>query len=282
MKRIFCIWFLANCLLPATGVAQQAKAKDSWIRVSQQVIRSNSFIGPAPGSMKTAIRTNSYYSTIVSGEYRVNGRLVVGGSFPVFVRVTVNGVRYNQTGATEPGGALNSMGDAEVGVSYSWMRNKKLDVRSFLYTGLPTGKKGDISRPDNLQTGDGEFNQHVGLDVRYKVPRLALAGHVGFNNRSEHYSNEIRYGFDISFVRSYWHAKLKFYSIESLFNDVAPTSPNGLFSNHRELIQPGLEVMYTIGSAGFFGTLDMPVAGRNTLNAPLLSLGVNFQRPGRR
>jgi hypothetical protein len=72
-------------------------------------------------------------------------------------------------------------------------------------------------------------------------------------------------------------AQIQFNAIESLFNDIAPVSISGIFSNHRELFAPGLELNYALSKA--FSTFiagDFIIAGRNTLRAPLWRAGIQF------
>ena len=152
---------------------------------------------------------------------------------------------------------------------------------AFATLGLPLGVRGDVSSEVNLQTGDGEFNQLVGLQFSQTVSRFYFTGSVAFNNRSDGYSNEIRYSLEARYSVDRWKGIFRYGGIESLFNDTALVSLNGIFSNHRELISPGVELSYDYSKKiAVFISGDFAVAGRNTLRGTMWGFGVQVKRLG--
>lgn len=247
----------------------------AWVQVSQQMVRSDSFFDS--DSNPVTIRTNAVYLTTFSGELPIGNRAIAHFTMPLFARATVNGVQFNQSGNTQEGASLSSLGDAEAFVRVLLRKKLPVKVEALLGIGIPFGKQQSVGSETGLQTGDGEFNQFVGVQVMQTAGAFNLAGYVIVNNRSRDFSNEIRYGFSATYQSKKYKAIMRFSAIESLFNDTAPVALNGIFSNHREIFSPGVEVHYHISKRlAAVASTDFAVAGRNTLNAPLLSLGVRL------
>jgi protein XagA len=257
--------------------AQPLTKGNYQVRVSQQYTASNSFFDSDEESIK--IRTNSISSTNFSFNYAVTDRLAICTTFPVFVRSIVNGIQYNQSGTTEPGLSLNSLGDAEVGLIINLFKRLPFQTVGFVTVGLPFGKKGNVGLDTDLQTGDGELNQLIGVKIQKNFSSLFLNGYTSFNNRSKDFSNEIRYGFEAGYLGNKFNIIARFNAIESLFDKTAPVSQNGIFSNHRELVSPGVEVLYKITThIGIFGSSDFVLTGRNTLKAPIFCFGIQLRK----
>lgn len=280
MRSILSLIFLF--IFTSITYGQILEKGHAQFRLSQQFISSDSYFNE--GSLNSLretkpIRTNSIYSTLLSGQYGISDRLSVMGLFPVFVRVTVNGLKYNQSGTESRGGALNSFGDAELGLRYAIRKAKPVQIVAFVTLGIPFGKRGDLTDSTNLQTGDGELNQIAGIELRHSLADFNFSGYTSFNNRSENYSNEIRYGFEAGYSGSVFGVKIRYNVIKSLFNEDGLNSLNGIFSNHREVFSPGIEASFTISKKfTVFVSSDFITAGRNTLNAPLWSIGIQLKR----
>jgi len=261
----------------AAGLAQPLAKGNYQLRFNQLYTASNSFFDSNEESIK--IRTNSISSTNFSVDYALTNRFIIHATVPVFVRSTVNGIQYNQTGKTEQGSALNSFGDSEVGVKVNLFKRLPFQTTGFVTLGLPFGKKDKVGLDTDLQTGDGEFNQLIGIKLQKYFSSFFVNGYTSFNNRSKDFSNEIRYGFEAGYLGNKFNVSVRLNAIESLFDKTAPVSQNGIFSNHRELVSPGVEILYKVTKRiGVFGSSDFVIAGRNTLNAPLFALGVQLKR----
>lgn len=258
--------------------AQTPEQSRIILRLSQQVIRANSYFNASPINEREHIRTNAIYLTSLAAEYKLSKRASLYAVLPVFARSVVNELRYNQSGTVIPGRASNTLGDADILFRYTVYSTKSWQIRAQGGIGLPLGKRGDVTREDNTPTGDGEFNQLIGIDVRKSFTHFFFAGNVFFNNRSRGYSNEIRYGFDAGYSGNTLRITGRYRVIESLFNDTAVTSRNGIFSNHREAFMPGVEVLYRITPGkGIFASADFIIAGRNTLAAPVWGAGIEIK-----
>ena len=226
------------------------------------------------------IRTNSIHISTVSAEYAASKRFIMFGSFPLFVRNTINELRYRQSGTKVSGVELNSFGDANAGFGYRVIQTKNMYSTLFFQFGFPLGKISGLGTDGDLQNGDGEFNQIIGFTQRLgsRVKGFFVAGNVLFNNRTEDYSNEIHYSFEGGWTNKRFGARVHYFSIESLFNNTAPVSLNGIFSNHREIRSIGCQfLLNTNDRLSFSVKADVPVSGRNTLAAVAYGVGIQFR-----
>jgi protein XagA len=274
MKRVILFLVIASAM-PERATSQIQKRGEGLARIVQQYTSSDSFFD---SDLKAGpIRTNSIYMTNLYAEYGFTDRFTASVLLPVFVRTTVNSLQYNQTGNTESGSSLNSFGDSEINFKYAIRNKMPVEIVGYVALGLPFGKKGTIGSETDLHTGDGEFNQLIGIQARQAFSAFHILGYVGYNNRTKEFSNDIRYGFEAGYRHEKFRVSVKFTAIESLFNDTAPVTLNGIFSNHKEMFAPGTELVYHVTKAiGIVASADFIVAGRNTLNAPMFGLGVQL------
>ncbi|MFN7118360.1 MAG: hypothetical protein ACK4TA_16295 [Saprospiraceae bacterium] len=216
-----------------------------------------------------------YYTTSFYGEYGITNKLTAIGYVPFFVRNTVNeGVGAITGDILQRGLENNALGDIDLGLRYGLYQKNRWSVTAALLFGLPTG---DADNVDLLFTGDGEFNQQVRLEAGYGGDRWYATGYVGFNNRTEDFSDEFR--FEAEFGYKFWENRLltgvKLTGIQS-FNNGSPTgSANGLFGNNVEFLSPQLFVAYEHQQKiGFMAQVNGAVSGRNVLAAPMISAGI--------
>lgn len=225
--------------------------------------------------------TTGVYNTTLYAEYGLTDRLTGVLNFPFFSRNTMNNLISQTTGETlVPGEALNSLGDTELGVRYALSQpGSRLPIALSLTLGLPLGN--DLGgEQENLQTGDGEFNQllqiHAGSSLS---PSLYWSAYVGVNNRTNGFSDEFRWGLEagINFIDSKLWIVGRLQGNESFFNGetAAETDNTSIFANNAEFLSPGVEVNYYVTrqigvSAGVAGA----VRGQLIAAAPAYSVGV--------
>ena len=281
MKKIIIILVLFTVSLStlAGGGWPQPKGM-GYYKLGQNWIISDSFYGPE-GDVVT-IRTTALYTTSFYGEYGITKRFTGILYFPFFVRNILNEERYTPSGTIIPGEALNSLGDSDLGFKYGLIIDKPVVLSATLSLGLPIGKtsggEGGI-----LQTGDGEFNQMIRLDASGSLHPVPLYGsaYIGFNNRTENFSDEIRYGIEVGYT---FFKKLtaiaKLNVVESLFNGSdAPAENNGIFSNNTEYVSPMLEVGYAVTDQwGISCSAGFAFSGKNILASPNFGVGVYLKR----
>ncbi len=229
------------------------------------------------------ITTISLYTTSLYGEYGITNRLTGVVYMPFFVRSTLNEVERRQSGMIEPGDAINSFGDTDIGIKYGWTPGKKIAIASTLMFGLPLGKTAsgttDSGEPRILQTGDGEFNQLLMIEAShsfYPAPVYASVG-LGFNNRTNGFSDEIRYSAEIGYqpIKNL-NLAFKVYATKSTNNgDSGGGAGSGVFGNNVEYISYGPEISYTFKEKfGVVASAAYATGGQNLLAAPNYGFGV--------
>lgn len=258
-----------------------APKQGGFFKLGQAVIRSDQFF--APDGDKVDIITTSVYITSLYGEFGISPKLTVQAYIPFFTRVTLNDVRFEPSGEVDPGDELNSFGDLELGFKYSLYQKNNLALSASLLFGIPTGNEAG-GRTQLLQSGDGEFNQLFRLSMGYSVPNTKLYGgaSLGFNNRTNGFSEEFRYGAEVgySFNENYLLI-LKADGIESFRNGNAATTQNGIFSNNLEHFTLTPEFIYTYKNRGGFTiNAGFPLSGSNVLAAPSYTFGIFWKPAG--
>ncbi len=287
IKRILLTLTLFISINSFAGGGWSEKKGAGFFKLGQYVIISDDFFNPM-GEVIT-IPTVSYYATSIYTEYGLTDRLTGVAYIPFFVRTTLNEIEFRQSGNTIPGDEETNIGDPLIGVKYGFFQDGPFVVGVSLLLGLPLGEdqggEGQI-----LQTGDGEFNQLIKIDVSrsfYPKPIYATVT-AGFNNRTNvfsewgsgnGFSEEIHYGFEIGYtLREKTLIALKIYGVESLKNgDPGGSAGNGIFSNNTEYLSITPEISHNIGNNwGLTGAVGFAFSGERILASPAYQAGVYF------
>lgn len=227
--------------------------------------------------------TNGLFNTTFYGEYGLTERLTVVASVPVFSRAYFNNTVSGTTGEVlTPGEAINGIGDFDFGIKYGLINNGNLAVSSTLTLGIPMGNASGGSA-GNLQTGDGEFNQTIQVDAGkgFKLGKLPAYANVyaGFNNRTNGFSDELRYGFEMGaqfFNQKIWVIG-RLYGVESLQNGDPQNGANStsIFANNSEHLTFSPEISWLAGpNWGFAASVGAALSGQIIFAAPSYSFGV--------
>ena len=229
--------------------------------------------------------TTGIFNTNFYGEYGLTDRLTAITYVPFFARAFNN----NQVSATTgeillPGEAINSIGDIDIGLKYGLTRpGSPVAVSATLMLGLPSGQSIGGSQ-GNLQTGDGEFNQLLRVDAGHGwasgSTNFFVNAYTGFNNRTEGFSDEFRYGLEggAGFKQGKLWLIGRLDAVRSLRNGLNSgevINTTSIFANNTEYVSIGGEVAYYLTpefgvSAGMAGA----VSGRIILAAPSYNVGV--------
>lgn len=197
--------------------------------------------------------TTGIFSTYAYAEYGISNRLtgIVNGA--LFTRNYMNNVISLTTGdVISEGEAINAIGDFELGIKFGLTKDSDLPVSLTVMLGIPSGQSSGGTL-GNLQTGDGEFNQIIQMDIGKSFSMVNnnpayVSIYTGFNNRTQEYSEEFRYGieFGLSWLDSKLWTTARLNGIESLKNGstAATTTSTGIFSNNSELVSLGFELNY--------------------------------------
>ena len=248
-----------------------------WWLISNQHYTDNGLIDPNI--------TIGLFNTFVYGEYGLTDKLTGQVYFPFFSRSYFNNTVSGTTGELiAPGEAINGLGDADVALKYSLLRKGSLALSGTLMFGLPLGNSSGGSG-NNLQTGDGEFNQLLQFDLGtgFKLGKANAYANVyaGYNNRSNGFSDEFRFGAEggLTFGDKLTLI-LRLIGVKSLQNgsDEDLGNSNSVFANNSEHLSFAPEIAYNLNdkwgvSAGFGGAFY----GRLISANPSYTVGIYHQ-----
>ena len=229
--------------------------------------------------------TNGIFNTSIYGEYGFSERFTGIAYVPLFSRAYFNNTVSGTTGEVlTPGEAINSFGDVDVSLKYGLVTKGPIAVSATLLLGLPLGNASG-GTAGNLQTGDGEFNQLLQIDAGkgFKVGKLdAYANaYVGFNNRTNGFSDEVRYGVEggLTFLNKKVTGILRLYGVQSLKNgESTGVNSTSIFANNSQHLTLSPEINYhltdRLGASFTYGTA---LAGQIIFANPSYSVGVFFK-----
>ena len=250
------------------------KKKGGFFKLSQYSIRANRYFNPEGNIIDVQPRI-SVYNTSIYGEYGFTDRLTGIVYFPFFSRSTLNNLE-RRNGDFVEGDAVNSVGDTDISLKYGLIVDKPVVVSAKVTFGLPLGNPsgGDTG---TLQTGDGEFNQMLTLEASHSLyPKpIYVSASLGFNNRTNNFSDEIRFGVEAGYTIGKFTGILRFAGIESLMNgDGASNANQGVFGNNIEYLSFSPEIIYSITpKAGVSVSVGTAFSGRQVLANPALDVG---------
>jgi len=230
--------------------------------------------------------TTSIFNTSLYAEYGFTDRLTGILYAPLFSRNIHNNQVSETTGdIIQQGEALNSIGDFDVSFKYGLTApGAKFPISATLTLGLPLGKTGQ-GELGILQTGDGEFNQMIQIDAGtgFQIGGTSAyaSTYVGFNNRTDGFSEEFRYG--LEFGAGLLNQKLwvigRIGGVESFQNgDVtAANTSTSIFANNSEYTSFGVEAAYYL-TKNFGASVSFASAFRGQIiaAAPSYSVGVFY------
>lgn len=251
------------------------KLNQFWI-VANQHYTSTSNIDPNG--------TRGSYFTNIYGEYGISDRFTGIVYWPFYARSTVHEQVSGTNGQTiTPGDAINGIGDMDLSIKYGLTPGKRIAVSASLLLGLPLGQSsGGVD--GTLQTGDGEFNQMLQLDAgtSIKVGNLYPYANVfvAFNNRTNGFSDEFRYGVEVGLEYKFLFAVVRMHGVHSFKNGELNfnTAGTSLFANNAEYlaITPELAVKFS-DAWGVSGSIGTAVWGKLIFAKPTYSVGVYFK-----
>lgn len=228
--------------------AQWTKGKtNGYYKLTASTLVANEHFTSAKIKDPNATRGNFVISAYA--EYGLSSQIDLITYLPLFTRVYQNKQVSATTGAIiQDGESVNSIGDIEFGFRHKIIKNDYLALSGTLKFGIPTGKKQGGS-DGSFQTGDGEFNQLVQLDLGlpFKISNKDLYAKVysAFNNRTNGFSDEYHFGSEIgSKLTQRIFIATKFNAIRSFYNGQLTGTGQGIFANNIEQTNLGGECAY--------------------------------------
>lgn len=278
MKHILLLIILTFNL---TTYAQWTKGKgNGYFKLGGWTLTADTHYTDTGKKDPNATRGTTIFS--LYGEYGIHDKIDLIGYFPFFVRTFQNKqVSSISKNTLQEGETVDAFGDIDFGIKYSLLKTNKLALSISVLGGLPTGD--DKGGSDNsYQSGDGEFNQLVSLDLGLPLKIKNLNGFfqtgIGYNIRNKGFSDDYRF-----YIKSGLNTLNKklwiigFVNIlKSTFNGNlnATNSAGSVFANNIEYISPGIDLAYLITSKlGITYNYDTAVYGRVIFAAPSHSVG---------
>ena len=227
--------------------------------------------------------TRGTFLTSIYGEYGITDRITGVVYFPFFARSLV----YDQVSETNgsviiPGEAINSVGDLDISVKYGLIQNKPFVLSATLTLGIPTGNDSGGS-DGSLQTGDGEFNQMITIDasrsVKWGDTYPYFSAYAAFNNRTNGFSDEFRYGFEAGVTKGKITFLTRLFGVTSFQNgeDNFDMSGTSIFGNNAEYFTIAPELAYSFSDkVGISATYFHPISGKLIFSNPAYSVGLFF------
>lgn len=223
--------------------------KHSWyIKFGQQWVNFNEYYN-SEGNL-VGDRTRSIGSTFVYAEYGLAKRWNVILYLPFFTKATIFEQKNSANGQVlNEGESHSSVGDANLTIKYGLLQKNSLVLSTSLTFGLPFGDTMQ-GTDGSLQTGDGEFNQMLSVDIggSVKVGKFSpyWSAYSGYNNRTEGFSDEWRYGLEVGGKVGKWWMILKSNAVRSLNNGTAGNDLfySGILVNNAEYFILTPEIAY--------------------------------------
>ena len=284
MRHLLLLAALALPFLAQAGGPWPLPKGKSYVKLSEWWLEFDSHYTDA--GLTDPNVTTGIYNTFLYAEYGITDRLTGVVNANLFGRNTMNELESGVTGETiVPGEALNSFGDIDLALKYALNKpGSAWPISATLLFGIPTGEASGGTQ-GNLQTGDGEFNQMLRLDVGHgfrlspKLQAYATA-YTGFNNRTNDFSEEWRVGAEagVNAIADKLWLIGRVDVVESFKNGSTATdviNSSGIFANNTEFVSLGVEANYyltpTLGlSVGVAGA----VRGEIIAAAPSYTAGV--------
>lgn len=275
-----CLGMLLLAPAQAGGGWPQLKA-EGYFKLSQWWLTADQHYTDA-GLIDPNI-TTGIFNTSLYAEYGFTNRLTGVLYMPFFSRAFNNNQVSGTTGEIlTPGDAINSFGDTDIGIKYGLTKpGSAIAVSATLTLGIPLGVEIGGSQ-NNLQTGDGEFNQLLKIDAGKSFGKAYGNIYAGYNNRSKGFSDEVHYGVEAGVQllnRKFWLIG-RVFGVSSMRNgdNTIGTNSTSIFANNIEYTSASLEAAFYLRKhMGISGTVANAFRGELILARPSYAAGIFFE-----
>jgi len=242
MKKFSIILLTLSSLTAIAGGGWTQPKNTGYFKLGQYVLKSDRYFNPE-GNVIDISPGVAFYATSLYAEYGFTDRITGIVYFPFYTRSVQNNLQ-RRDGTFQEGEALSSLGDTDISIKYGLIQDQRIVVSARLTLGLPLGEQ-----TDRLANGDGEFNQMIAIDASTSFPSSGgyASAFIGFNNRTNDFSDEFRWGFEAGFTSGKVTVLARINSIHSLRNgSLVPSEQQGIFANNIEFVSFTPEVIYSI------------------------------------
>lgn len=168
-----------------------------------------------------------------------------------------------------------SIGDINLSLERLLYKKKGFVFATDLTLGLPTGRTGIVG------SGDGEFNQMVrllfGQGFKYGQYPGYVKSNFGYNNRTNGFSNEVRWGVETGVTADKLFILARVNSIRSLKDSPYQIGGN-IFGDRIERTVLGFEVNYALNKKwGLSAGHNTFLSGAYVFNAPSWTTGITLK-----
>jgi len=165
---------------------------DSWPRAEKQSLlhfawRAAVATAYYDGTTEKNLDHFSDHALLMHGEYGYSDRLNALVRLPVFRMLSVREHQHSETIN------VNSPGDVDVGLRYTFIQRTSNILRMSLIVSLPLG---ETYNKQGIWTGTGEYNQLLLLeyDHRFALLPATVGLHAGFKKKHGGYTDELHFG----------------------------------------------------------------------------------------
>lgn len=228
---------------------------------------SSSMIGTSPfASVSTA---NLY------GEYGITNRLC-GIVYTPFFTAATQQAGIDEFNRVHVADQASGFGDVDLALKYKFY-DGDIKVAGSFWAGINSGNY-NAGTTGRLHLGDGDFSQMLRVDASGAFKSFWWTVFGGFNNRTNNFSDEIRFGGEFGYKRNRFMALLKVNANYSLYNGTQPdTYSPGIYSNNIEYLGVGPQFLYKFdNNLGLMAEAGFAFQARNIIASPSLSVGVFY------
>ncbi len=284
MKTVGFFWLLSITMIPCANAQLLVRDKgDFIISLEQQFVRAKEAYQLNDNVL--SLPTLNQYTSKAYLAYGFSHRLSAFTSVPFLQAVTLNRTIGKGSGDTLFLGDRNiGFADPEIGLKYAFYKSPTTVLNATALVGLPWGES---RQANDLRTGDGEFNQQVGVEATYSFPHSHhfISIRAAYNNRTKGFADECLYSAQWGYtIQNRWSLLLSVKGNQTLYNgqyyDASGEligGSKGLYANNEAKHQLVPELNYHLNKTlALQGRCEFIFIGRNTLKAPLYSVGFIF------
>lgn len=274
MKKILVLFLISSSFVSYGGGGWTKNKGKGYFKISQYTLIANQYFNPEGNLIRINPRI-SLYNTAIYGEYGLNDKFTTELYFPIFSRSVLNNLQ-KRNGEFIDGDKVSSVGDMNVSIKYGIHQEGSTVFSAKITLGLPLGDASG-GRTGTLQTGDGEFNQMLSLDIGHSFYPIPVYANVsaGLNNRTKNFSDEFRYSVEGGVTMGNFVLIGRILGVKSLMNgNTEDNSNQGVFGNNVEYLSFTPEVLYNIKAHyGISAAAGTAFSGKQVLASPSFEIG---------